>query len=117
MRQGGSHTYVSANFISVPNRHEYLREHQVRAQIGDFTHGCFTVANRNDVDALILQSQPNHLLDVAVVVRNQNLGHRTSSGDTLPLRAAIDVRPDNMTSFRVLEHPPKRSSISTCNVC
>ncbi len=85
MRQGGIHLYVLANFISVPNRHEYIGEHQVRAQIGN--------SNRNDVDALILQSQPNHLLDVAVVVRNQNLRHRTSSGDTLPVRAAIDARP------------------------
>jgi hypothetical protein len=43
--------------------------------IGDFSHSGFAIADSNNVDALILQSQRHHLLDVAVVVRNQNLYH------------------------------------------
>jgi len=47
--------------------------------IGYLANRGFTVADGDDVDALILQGKPDHLLDIAVVVRNQNLGHRTSS--------------------------------------
>ncbi len=87
MRKRSIHFHVLANFIAIPHRHEYVRKHQVRANIRNLSHRRFAITNGNDVDALILQGEPHHLLDVAVVVRNQNLGHRTSSGDTLPARA------------------------------
>jgi hypothetical protein len=58
--------------------------------IRNFPHGGLAVAHGNDFDALILQGKSHHLLDVAVVVRNQNLGHQTSSNDSTPLRATPD---------------------------
>src|SRR5205814_850114 len=73
MRKRSIHLHVLANFIPVSHWHEYVGKHQVRTQIGDFPHGCFAVANGNDFDALIFQGQPHHLLDVAVIVRDQDL--------------------------------------------
>src|SRR5258708_21473853 len=91
--------YVLENFITVPARHEYVRKRQVRANIGDLAQRCFAITHGNDVNALIFQGEPHHLLDVAVVIRNQNLGHRTSSGDTLPARATPDVWPYKMPAL------------------
>jgi len=62
-----------------PYRHKHVRQNQVGANIRNLPDRGFTVTDSDDVDALILQGQPDHLLYVAVVVRNQNLGHRTSS--------------------------------------
>ncbi len=93
MRQRRIRLHILANLITVPHRHEHVGEHQVGMQIGDFPHGGFTVANGNDVNALIFQGKPHHLLNVAVVVRNQNSGHRTSSDDTLPLWATHNAQP------------------------
>src|SRR5260370_7238009 len=66
---------------------------------------------------LILKSHPTLFLFFSFPAPNQNFGHRPSPANTLPVRAAIDVRPYKMTYFRVLEHPPKRASISTGHVC
>src|ERR1051325_9610487 len=88
--------HILANFIAVPNRHENVRENQIRLYIGNFANSGLAVANGNDVDPLILQGQSHHLLDVAVIVRNKNLRHRSSAnlsavpwanlpGDTVPL--------------------------------
>src|SRR5258706_15529450 len=82
MRQRRIVFHILANFIAISHRHEHVRQHQIRPHIRNFAYGGLTVANGNHVYALILQGQTHHLLDVAVVVRNQNLGHRTSSGDT-----------------------------------
>src|SRR5271155_4117820 len=51
--------------------------------VGNFSHRGFAVAHGHDVDALVFQRQAHHLLDVAVIVRHQDLGHRTSSGRNL----------------------------------
>src|SRR5271167_1638445 len=51
--------------------------------VGNFSHCGFAVAHGHHVDALVFQRQAHHLLDVAVVVRHQDLGHRTSSGRNL----------------------------------
>src|SRR5271154_3229080 len=88
MRQRRIRLHVLANFISVAHGHKHIGEHQVRPNIGDLAHGGFAVAHGHHFDTLISQGQPHHLLDVAVVVRNQNLGHRTPSGDTPPARSS-----------------------------
>src|SRR5271167_2117756 len=51
--------------------------------VGNFSYRGFAVAHGYHVDALVFQRQAHHLLDVAVVVRHQDLGHRTSSGRNL----------------------------------
>src|SRR5579863_5455422 len=71
--------YAFADFVAISNRHEHVCKHQVRLQIRNLADRGFAIAHRNDFDALILQGQPYHLLDVAIVVRNQDLGHRLSS--------------------------------------
>src|SRR5882762_11896083 len=71
---------VLANFVAISYRHEHVSQYQIGAYIRDFADRGLTVADGNHVYALILQGQTDHLLDVAVVVRNQNPGHRTSSG-------------------------------------
>jgi hypothetical protein len=38
---------------------------------------------------MVLQRKTNHLLDIAVVVRNQNLCHRTSSGKSPVFRPIL----------------------------
>ena len=85
-----------ANFVAISHRHEYVSKHQIRLQIGYLPYRGLTVANGNHVYALIFQGQTYHLLDVAVVVRNQNPGHRTSSG-RYPYRPTHDCT-------TVLEH-------------
>src|SRR5271163_98966 len=51
--------------------------------VGNFSHRGFAVAHGHHVDALVFQRQAHHLLDVAIIVRHQDLGHRTSSGRNL----------------------------------
>src|SRR2546425_4380059 len=68
-----------ADLVAVAHGHENIREHEVRPQIGNLPYGGFAIADGNNVDTLILQGRRNHLLDVAVVVSNQNPGHRTHS--------------------------------------
>src|SRR6266550_7601551 len=50
-------------------------------------NGFFAISNGHYVNALIFQGKTDHLLDVAVVVRNENLRHYTASGDTSPAQA------------------------------
>jgi hypothetical protein len=64
-----------ANFVSIADGHENVSKNEVRAYIGNFSYRRFTVANSNDVDALIFQGKAHHLLDVAVIVGNENPGH------------------------------------------
>jgi hypothetical protein len=70
---------VLANLIPVSYGHKHVRQYQVWANIGNLPDRGFTVADGDDVDALIFQGKPDHLLYVAVVVRDQNLSHCTSS--------------------------------------
>jgi len=56
MRKCGIVFYEFADFVAISNRHEYIRKHQVRFQIRDFTDCGFAIAHGNDFDALILQS-------------------------------------------------------------
>jgi hypothetical protein len=87
---------VLANFVSISDRHEHIRQHQIRAYIRNLSHRRFAIAHGDDVDALIFQGKPHHLLDVAVIVRDQNPSHRTSSNDTLPAWATLSTRPYEM---------------------
>src|SRR5260221_12920851 len=80
MRQRRIVLYVLANFVAVSHRHEYVSQHQVRPQVGNLAYRGLTVANGNHLYPVVFQGQTYHLLDIAVVVRNQNPGHRTSSG-------------------------------------
>src|SRR5262249_51881501 len=74
--------YVVADFIAVADRHENVRQDQVGPHIGNLAYRSFAISDGYNVNALILQGQAHHLLDVAVVIRNQDLGHRTSSEGT-----------------------------------
>src|SRR5205085_9335152 len=87
MRQRGIHLHKLANFVAVSYRHEHIGEHQVRTHVRELSHGRFAIPNGDNVDALILQSQTDHLLDVAVVVRDQNLRHYTPSGEATLVNA------------------------------
>src|SRR5258707_1059203 len=80
MRQRRIVFHKLANFVAISYRHEYVSQYQIRPQIGNLPYRGLAIANGNHVYALIFQGQTHHLLDVAVVVRNQNPGHRTSSG-------------------------------------
>src|SRR6266478_1137562 len=82
MRQRRIVLHVLADFVAVPHRHEHVRQDQIGTYIGNFAYRGLAVSNSDHVYALILQGQTDHLLDVAVVVRNQNPGHRTSSEET-----------------------------------
>src|SRR5689334_14663000 len=82
MRQRRVLFHKLADFVAISHRHEYVSQHQIRPQIGNLAYRGLAIANGNHVYALVFQGQTHHLLDVAVVVRNQNPGHRTSSEDT-----------------------------------
>src|SRR5215469_15819794 len=88
MRKGRVLFYVIADLIAVTDGHKHIRQNQVRAHIRNFAHCGFAVADSYDVNALILQGESDHFLDVAVVVRNQDLGHRTSSDAPAHTRTA-----------------------------
>ena len=75
MRQRRIHFHKLANFVAVSYRHEHVGEHQVRPHVGDLAHGRLAVSNRHNVNARVFQGKTDHLLDVAVVVRNQNFRH------------------------------------------
>src|SRR4030095_13955883 len=79
MRKGSSVFHKLANFIAVGNWHENCRQNEVGFHIGNLADGCLAVAHGHNFNSLILQGENYHLLDIAVVVRNQDLGHRTSS--------------------------------------
>src|SRR4029077_13482891 len=83
----------------------------------NFSHSCFAIANGNDVDALIFQGQPHHLLDVAIVVRNQNSRHRTSSGVTLHALSTLIAQSSQIACSSVLEHSARCASIFSRLVC
>jgi hypothetical protein len=64
-----------ANFVSIADGHEHIGKHQIRAYIRNLAHRRFAIADGNDIDALIFQGEPHHLLDVAVIVGYEDPGH------------------------------------------
>ncbi len=82
---------------------------RVRVYLGDFSHRCFAVSDRHDLNAVVFQRKTHHLLDIAVVVRNQDLGHRTPSGNT--------PTPDVQTALRLPFIAAARSSPFAAIAC
>ena len=64
------------NFVAVAYGHEDVCKDQIGAEVRNFTHGRFAIANCHDIDAFVLQGQGNHLLDVAIVVGHEYARHR-----------------------------------------
>ena len=90
-----------ANFVAIPYRHKHIGEHQIRLHIGNFAHRGLAVAHGHNLDALVFQRQTHHLLNVAVVVRHQDLGHRTSSGSI-----------SRYANWKVSRHDPRQGLAS-----
>ena len=118
MCQCGVGLHELANFISISHRHKHVGKHQVWMHVRDLPHCRLAIPNGNDVNALILQRKHHHLLDVAVVVRNQNFWHQTPSGDTSPGHATPNAPwPCRIPCLIVLEHSRMKASIVTEEVC
>ena len=101
MRESRVALHILANFVAISHRHEHVGQNQIRFDVGNFANGGFAIAHRNDVNTLIFQGKPDHLLNVAVVVRDKNLRHRRSSGNLDPAPSA--GLPTHGPTF-VLEH-------------
>src|SRR5580704_11719176 len=100
---------VLANFVAIAYRHEHVGKHQVRLHVRQFPHCGFAIAHSDHVNSLVLQGQSHHLLDIAVVVRNQDLGHRTSSKHP---RFALHPSKLYWSTRRWGRQSPHRSSVS-----
>ena len=114
MRQGRIIFHELADFIAVANRHENVSQNQIRLQIGNFANGGFAIAHGNDFNTLIFQGENYHLLNVAVVVRNQDLGHRTSSAAPTHTSRGLSGW-SGLT--RLLEHWRRDASTQTAPRC
>src|SRR5215467_8405629 len=115
MRKSRVIFHVLANFIAVADGHKHVSQNQIWFYVGDFANRCFAIAHGNDVNALILQGKPDHLLDVAVVVRNKNFCHRRPSENAGNPPAGSLAHTHSTTL--VLEHSENYASTPSSRLC